>query len=185
MTFNSCIYFYIVNLVDVYTLFLCKWKINVIVECLLNWRSITHLVSKILLPSVLSIKTISQIKLYFLETDWKNKKNIVYHRYTEKYTTNIPFKATLIIFIYWRRTVYVFLNSCNTNFKNWSLIWQMIGEHDLILRMYFVMFIVAVLEVKLHRCFASVWFFPYIYTCIYNSVWYTEEYMIYSILFSL
>jgi hypothetical protein len=63
MTFKSCIYFYIV---DLYIFFLSKWKIHVIVGCLLNWQSITHLVSKILLPSVLSIKTISQIKLCYL-----------------------------------------------------------------------------------------------------------------------
>lgn len=69
MTFKSCAYFYIVSLVDLCTLFLSKGKIHVIAGCLLNWQSITHLVSKILLPSVLLIKTISQIKLYVLKTD--------------------------------------------------------------------------------------------------------------------
>ena len=59
---------------------------------------------------------------------------------------------------------------------------KMIWGKDLILRIYFVIFIVAVLEVKLYRFFVSVWFFPYIYACIYNSAYYAEEYMIYCIL---
>ena len=59
---------------------------------------------------------------------------------------------------------------------------QMIWGKELILRIYVVIFIVAVLEVKLYRVFLSVWFVPYIYPCIYNSAWYTEEYMIYCIL---
>jgi hypothetical protein len=75
MTFKSCIYFYSVSLVDLYIFFLSKWKIHVIVGCLLNWQSITHLASKILLPSVVSIKTISQIQLYFPEIDCEKQQN--------------------------------------------------------------------------------------------------------------
>jgi hypothetical protein len=135
MTFKSCIYFYIV---DLYIFFLSKWKIHVIVGCLLNWQSITHLVSKILLPSVVSIKTISQIQLYFPETDCgKKNKIIVYHKYQHNYTGKYIYyhlkQLWSFLFIKNEQFMFVLIVAIPT-----SKTGQVIYGKDLILRIYFV-----------------------------------------------